>query len=110
MTEDQLQSQCVKWFDEEYPAHRQMLFAVPNGGLRDRRTASIMQATGLKKGVSDLVLILHHAVIFIEMKIPGGSQSEDQIKFQERVERRGHLYFLLWNFEEFKNLIRKVVI
>jgi hypothetical protein len=110
MTEDQLQAAQVKWFDEQYPQHRQMLFAVPNGGKRDKRTAQLMQATGVKPGVADLVLVLYYAVVFIENKVGNGEQSQAQIDFQRRVEVRGHLYFLLRTLDEFKDLMRKLIV
>lgn len=105
MTEDQLQAKCTQWFDHEYPGLRRTLFAVPNGGLRDKRTANLLLATGVKRGVSDLIFVMHHQVVFIEMKTPTGTQSDEQIDFQAKVEARGHLYFIVRTFEQFKQLI-----
>lgn len=51
------------------------------------------------KGLSDLVAIKQRRggdafVLFLEIKGPVGRQSEDQVKFQNRVSERGGHYFL----------------
>jgi hypothetical protein len=104
--EDQLQAQCIMWFSQEYPGLRGTLFAVPNGGARDSRTANLLKATGVVAGVSDLIWILHNKIEFIEMKKPGGRQSGAQKKFQEMVEFYGYNYNLIFSFVEFKTLIK----
>lgn len=104
-TEDQFQAYCMMWYDKNYPQFRRCLFAVPNGGERPGMAARLMQATGTKRGVCDLILVNFTGVDFIELKIPGGSQSDDQREFEIMVTDRGHEYFLLWNFEQFRALI-----
>jgi hypothetical protein len=50
------------------------LFAIPNGGLRDKATAGKLKAEGVKDGVPDTMLpVPRHmwAGLFIEMKRPG---------------------------------------
>ena len=42
--EERLQVSCVNWFDYQYPQYRQLLFAVPNGGSRNK-----IEAANLKK-------------------------------------------------------------
>lgn len=37
--EHDLQVACVEWFRYQYPRLTMRLFAVPNGGYRDRKTA-----------------------------------------------------------------------
>jgi hypothetical protein len=103
-TEEQFQAACFQWFDRTYPQYRKTLFAVPNGGLRDKRTANVLQATGTVPGVSDLIFVLPVNVEFIELKLPGKTQQPDQIKFEAAVTKLGHNYtviYSLWNFQEF---------
>ena len=103
-TEDQLQAACIMWFSQTYPAYRGTLFAVPNGGTRDARTANILKATGVVAGVSDLVWVVPTAVEFIEMKLPGKTQQDNQVEFEKKVRYLGHNYtviFSLWTFKQF---------
>jgi hypothetical protein len=53
-------------------------------------------------GVSDLIMIEPSRVIFIEVKTPIGKQSENQIKFQKKVELLGFEYWLVRSLDEFK--------
>lgn len=49
------------------------LFAIPNGGWRDKRTANKLKATGVKSGVPDLCLLVRrgpYAALWIELKRP----------------------------------------
>lgn len=110
-TEDQLQAYCVKWFDEQYPQLRGMLYSVPNGAhLSDKREANKLIATGLRRGPADLHLILSCGrIVFIEMKLPNGTQSNDQEKWQAKVEERGHTYVILRTFNEFKEFICSII-
>ena len=108
VNEDQLQAKCFKWFDETFPAERKMLFAVPNGDERDKRTANKLKAMGVQPGVSDLVFVTDE-VTFIEMKFGNGVQSDGQKVFEAKVLERGHSYRLCYTFEEFKTLILKLL-
>ena len=80
----------------QYPALAYM-FAVPNGGLRDIRTASTLKAEGVKSGVPDIFLPSQgkhngewrYCGCFIEMKLEkyrnrkNGGCSDEQIDFME---------------------------
>ena len=45
--EHDLQVVCVEWFRYQYPRLTMRLFAVPNGGYRDRKTASKLKDEGV---------------------------------------------------------------
>lgn len=82
----------------QYPALAYM-FAIPNGGLRDIRTATTLKAEGVRSGVCDIFLPwpLYHDPnawseckyhgLFIEMKLEkyrnrkNGGCSEEQVDF-----------------------------
>ncbi|UJX41715.1 VRR-NUC domain-containing protein [Desulfovibrio sp. JY] len=74
------------------PALR-MLFAIPNGGKRARKTAGELKAEGVKAGVSDLFLSVacggYHG-LYVEMKAQGGRASDAQKEWIEAA--RGHGY------------------
>lgn len=72
---------------EEYPELR-WLFAVPNGGLRNKVVATQLRAEGVKKGVPDIWLPINrgpwHGLI-IELKRP---KTEGKRKGQPSQEQR----------------------
>ena len=108
MTEEQLQSSCVQWFWNTYPKHRRMLFHVDNNSWNSVIGAR-KKALGVVSGPSDLILILRRRVIFIEMKITGGAQSENQREFEQKVNERLHEYTIIYTLQEFKDFICQVI-
>lgn len=106
MTEDQLQQQIYTWYNNKFclknQEPRHIIFSVPNGGSRNVIEAKKMKATGLLSGVSDLIIIRPEKVLFIELKIEKGIQSESQKEFQSRIEKLGYEYHLVRSLEEFK--------
>jgi hypothetical protein len=52
-----------------------------------------------------MILVTPEKVFFIEVKNAKGKQSEDQEKFQNRVESMGYSYFLVRSLQEFKQSI-----
>lgn len=108
MTEAKLQADCTQWFWNEYHSERQMLHHNDNNS-ENRIKGAIKKALGVVEGVSDLELITPIGkVIFIELKLPGEIQSKAQIKFMYKVQDRGHIYVIIYTFEEFKNFIKEV--
>lgn len=45
------------------------------------------------KGISDYIAVKNGTVIFVEVKKPGGKQSEDQVKFEDNIISHKGLYF-----------------
>lgn len=86
--EHQIQVACVQWFSFQYPNLRGRLFAVPNGGRRDKATAGKLKAEGAYAGVSDLILLKpnkEYGALLIEMKTETGRQSDGQKKWESLV-------------------------
>lgn len=108
--EHRLQCACVRWFRLQYPAWRELLFAIPNGGVRDKVTASRLKAEGVVPGVSDLLLLYpagtYHALC-IEMKTPSGKQSAGQKQWQQEAEKAGYKYVLCRSLDDFVSTIEK---
>lgn len=50
--ESQIQQSCVKWFRLQFPEIGLLLFAVPNGGARNKREAGILKGEGVTAGGS----------------------------------------------------------
>lgn len=99
------------------------LHAIPNGGLRDARTASLMKAEGVRKGVADVFLpVIRRAAfmvggqsyvfggLYIEMKKPkGGVQSDEQKAFEEYCETHGYRYVLCKSWHDAAMEIRSYI-
>ena len=76
-----------------------LMFAIPNGGLRTKRTASRLRAEGAKAGVLDIMFPVasrgYHGM-FIEMKIEmyrnheGGGCSDKQLQWIDDLRAQGY--------------------
>lgn len=106
--ESELQMRCVKWFRLYYK--KIMLFATPNGGLRNKRTAQILKMEGVTAGVADLCLLYpnhgFHA-LYIEMKYGKNTQSDAQKEFELYCNRHGYKYVVCNTYEGFQDEVRK---
>lgn len=109
-SERQIQIQCVSWFRMRYPEASRVFFAVPNGGIRNAWTAKNLRDEGALSGAPDLVLLVPrhgYASLCIEMKKPGGRQSESQRAFQEAAKEFKNKYVVCYSFEEFKAVMEE---
>jgi len=75
-----------------------LLFAVPNGGSRNKLEAINLKRQGLKRGVSDVICLIPKkgfASLLMEFKTSTGEQSTDQKEFQEQAEACGSKYVIV---------------
>ena len=63
------------------------------------------QGMGSLKGLSDLSAIKDGRTVYIEVKKPGGVQSQYQKNFQEEIEAHGGQYILAKSVDDIKELI-----
>ena len=106
--EHRLQCACVNWFRLQYPTHASALFAVPNGGRRDRVSGAKLKAEGVLPGVSDLILLVARRGCYgllIEMKTSKGKLSSAQKEWARDMAARGYLYIVCRSFDEFREAI-----
>lgn len=85
----------------KYPELR-WLFAVPNGGYRDKRTGQRLKATGVKRGVADTMLPVRRGVwpgLFLELKVGKNKLQTEQNKFKEFVRSQGYGFVTCWGWE-----------
>ena len=84
-------------------------FAIPNGGARDKRTASNLKAEGVKKGVPDVFIpITAHGChgLWIEFKRPGtetqseGRLSTEQKEFREFALLENYGHFIAYSYSQ----------
>ena len=102
--EENMQIQCVKWFEYAYHKLSPYLHHSPNGGRRNVIEAARFKAMGTRKGFPDLILLYpskgYHALL-IEMKTEKGRQSPSQREWQEKVESVGNKYVICRSLEQF---------
>lgn len=124
-TEEKLQSDCYVYFTNTYGLKkhnpRLMMFLVPNevaslvgGVMQSERVSSRviskvvslitqrMKNTGFLGGVSDNIIVAPNRVVFVEFKLPGNYQQQNQKDFETRVSNLGHEYIVIRSLEQFK--------
>jgi hypothetical protein len=97
-------------------------FAVPNGGSRHKVEAVTLKAEGVRKGVSDLVVLLPNLVLFLEMKrrpkrlkngklsTAGIKVSNEQMDFLSKVNMSNiAVGYVAYGFDEAKKFIDKFI-
>lgn len=102
--ESHLQKACVRWFRYAYPKYDRLLFAVPNGGARNKTEAAILKAEGVVAGVADLILLLpnrDYHCLALELKTPKGRQSDSQKQWQATLQEHGGNYAVIRSKEQF---------
>ncbi len=95
----------VRLFDDmerHYPDIYEMMAAIPNGGIRDDKTAGVMRAEGQKKGYPDVTLDVSRGAycsLKIEMKSPTGRASEEQKGYHDKLRRHGNCVVVCYGYE-----------
>lgn len=108
--EESLQEKCVTWFDYSYPELRMLLHHSPNEGRRSIVDGAHLKASGMRPGFPDLVLLMpsgEWAWLAMEFKSKGGRLSESQKRYAEYLPKHGVLHKVIWEFEEFTELIEE---
>ena len=109
-TEHSLQSTCVAYFKIKYPNH--ILFAIPNGGHRNIKTAVRLKAEGVLPGVPDICIPYPNHTkkfpgLYIELKNGSkGKVSAHQQKIISILIENGYKVEIIRTFDAFKSLIR----
>lgn len=105
--EGDIQEACVNWFRYSFPNY--IVFATPNGGTRNAREAVQLKREGVLAGVSDLIVVIENAVLFVELKTKHNKQQESQVAFQKAVERLGHTYVVCHSLQEFQLAVERFI-
>lgn len=109
--ESQIQQSCVRWFRLQFPDIALLLFAVPNGGARNKREAGILKGEGVTAGVADIILLKPSggfASLCVEFKTveKGSNQRDTQKRWQEVAEAAGNKYVICRSFDDFYREVR----
>ena len=96
----------VNWFRLQFP--KVLIFAIPNGGLRNAVVAKKLKLEGVIKGVPDLYI--PSKKIWIEMKRQkGGKLSNDQKRVIKYLEDNGDRVIIGYGFKDAKEQILKLM-
>lgn len=101
------QCEVIRWFNKKFDNGSAIIYAIPNGGHRDIKTAVSLRDEGVMPGVADLKIEFESGEdIYLEMKrIKGSTHGEHQVVFQKWQENRGKKYILAFGAEDAKNKI-----
>jgi hypothetical protein len=94
-TEHEEQAALIEWagrMEWKYP-DLHYLYAIPNGGLRNKAVAAKLKAEGVKPGCPDLCLPAPRGAfngLYVELKAKGGSVSAVQREFLQGLKARGY--------------------
>ena len=103
--EHQEQVKFVTWLELNHPEHK--VFAIPNGGKRNKIAAMKLKQEGVRSGVPDL--FIPSLKLFIEMKKPkGGRVSPAQKDWLSYLNGCGYYAIVANGFEEAKGIFIKV--
>lgn len=83
------------WASQHTKEHPELadMFAIPNGGKRDKITAANLKAEGVKAGVPDIFLPAKRGPwcgLFIEMKAHGKKAEKEQLEYIARLQKAGY--------------------
>lgn len=85
-----------------------LLYAIPNGGHRNKATAGRLKAEGVKAGVPDICLPVARCrcnALYIELKAPGGRLSKAQEAWFDELTEAGNCVMLAIGWEEARDVI-----
>ena len=94
----------VRWIKKRYPGL--LIFAIPNGGIRNIRTGKKLKDEGVTRGIPDLMIPA--LKMFIEMKrSKGGVVSPHQKKIMEYLKRVGYTCYVCNGAEDASRKVLK---
>lgn len=103
-SESAVQRALLDWFAWVLPDA--VVFAVPNGGKRDKVTAAKMKREGILPGAPDLIVVWRGMVLFIEVKTQIGRLSVAQKVFRDAIEAQGLHYIVVRDTDELNVALR----
>ena len=105
--EAELQKACVRWHSLQYPKDYYLLYMNHQNG-KSAAEQGRLKAMGLVPGVADLTMLSRGRVDFFELKVGKNKQTETQKEFQQAVEAYGYHYHLVYELDQFINLVNEI--
>lgn len=110
--EDNLQRNCVRWFDIQYPKLSLMLHHSPNEGKRSGKEGNRNSAMGTRKGFPDLIFLRSHMLysyLAIELKTKTGRLTDEQKDYRTAVNTSGGCYVIIRSLEDFITCVTQYI-
>lgn len=109
-SEAKIQQTAIQAIRNEYPETYGLLYHIPNGGIRDPRTATIMTGQGVVPGIQDLHFLWYGNHYLIEVKTERGQVDPAQKVIHAQHKKHGMdtyvfktseqiIYFIKWIIE-----------
>lgn len=108
-SEIQIQAKAYQWLWNMHPKTRRCFFAVPNEGNRHAITTLQLKASGLTPGIPDCVLVWQGKAYGFEFKTDTGTVSPNQKLVHEAWRGQGVDVWIIRTFDQFKEIIEKIV-
>lgn len=86
----------------------ELMHHIPNGGKRNAREAARLKQMGVKSGVPDIFLPVPRGgfhSLYIEMKAPRGTVSENQKVWLAKLSGLGYAAVICFGFEEARTAV-----
>jgi hypothetical protein len=111
ISEHDEQMALFKWSAHLSLAHPELglLFAIPNGGKRDKLIAIQMQREGVKPGVPDICLPVARQGwhgLFIELKAGKNKPTAYQLEWLDRLAEQGYLAVVCYGWQDAVEVIK----
>lgn len=117
--EDDLQRNCVTWFDFKYPQYKMYLHHSPNGG--ERKYVKIhgknvcmegrkFKEMGVRAGFPDLIFLKptkKHPYLGIELKYGKNTQQDTQKEYENLFKSAEAAYYVVRSLDQFIEIINK---
>lgn len=82
-------------------------FSIPNELPASEKRAARFARMGMKRGVADILVVIHGVAHFLELKTKKGRQSQDQKAFELECELSGVHYRLARSFDEARAILEE---
>lgn len=110
--EDLEQATLIQWCNLQSCKYSELklIFAIPNGGYRNKAEARKLKATGTKSGVPDLFLPVPRSQkygLFIEMKVGRNKCTDNQKKWIRALMEQGYEVKVCYSCEEAIQVIKR---
>ena len=111
LSEDKIQEYVVAWLDSHTDRYgRPFIFThIPNGGKRSLEYAMKLKRMGLRKGWTDIIIMLYSPYGFgcLELKTSKGVISPEQQAFADECHYRGIPHAFAYGYKEAIDIIKK---
>lgn len=104
--EHQLQVSCIKWFHTKF--QNCLIYAIPNGGQRNKIVAAKLKSEGVTSGVPDLHIPISNRFyhgLYIEMKVKPNTPTENQKKVMNQLRLNGYKCEVCYSLDEFMRVV-----